>query len=119
MPEWVTPQLYWVVGTTDALSSFPAAAKPFADKLTAAKKAWHLLANLEQYVMLLDYGEYALAEPVGAEPPKLDPHLPRCSVLGLCPLPVAQPGEPPSSFLCLFTTSPQGQDAGAVLRASL
>ena len=39
MPEWVTPKLYWVVGTKDALSSFPAAAKPFADKLTAAKLA--------------------------------------------------------------------------------
>ena len=110
MPEWVTPKLYWVVGTKDALSSFPAAAKPFADTglegssqpvlLTDAKlaencppnepseefwtssvpkweqvprKARHLLAKLDQYVMLLDYGEHASATPVGAEPPELDP----------------------------------------------
>ena len=98
MPERLTPKLYSVVDTQKALSGFPAAAKPFADKLTALddncppdepsaefwtikaleweqvpRKARHLLAKLQQFVMLLDYEEYAYAKPVAAEPPKLDP----------------------------------------------
>ena len=40
MPEHAaqpTPRLYWVVRTKQALSGFPASAKPFADELTAAR----------------------------------------------------------------------------------
>ena len=99
MPEQCTPKLYWVVGTKKAFSGFPAAAKPFADKLNAAtldvncppdepsaefwtakelkweqvpRKARHLLAELEQYVMWLEYDRYAHAKPVAAETPELD-----------------------------------------------
>ena len=79
MPEQLTPKFYWAVGTMKSWASFPAAPNPFADKLTAAldddcppdepseefltsaalkweqvpRKARHLLAKLEQYVMLL------------------------------------------------------------------
>ena len=100
MPEQFTPELYWVVGTKDALLSFPAGIKPFANKLTAAtmaencppdepseefwtapelkweqvpRKARHLLAKLQQYVMWLDYREFAYANPVGAASPEPDP----------------------------------------------
>ena len=100
MPEHSTPELYWVVGTKDALLSFPAGIKPFANELTAAtldvdcppdepseefwtaphlkweqvpRKARHLLARLEQYVMWLDYTQFAYAKPVGAASPEPDP----------------------------------------------
>eukprot|EP00891_Asterochloris_glomerata_P010023 jgi/Astpho2/10023/Aster-06829 len=36
MPEQCAPKFYWVVGTMKSWLSFPAAPKPFADKLTAA-----------------------------------------------------------------------------------
>ena len=149
MPEKVTPELYWVVGTKDALSDFPASAKPFADKLISAAtlaencppdepsvefwttqvpkweqvpmKARCLLAELEQYVMLLDYGQYAYAHAkrVAAEPPKLDP--PSSQVQRSGALPSARGSAWGASkqlpFLCHH--SPQGQNAGAVLHARL
>ena len=99
MPEQCAPKFYWVVGTMKSWLSFPAAPKPFADKLTAAldddcppdepsaefwtspapkwqqvpRKSRHLLAKLEQYVMLLEYERYAHAKPVADETPELDP----------------------------------------------
>ena len=39
LPEQHPPELYWVVGTKQALSSFPASAMPFADKITATALA--------------------------------------------------------------------------------
>ena len=100
MPEQVTPELYWVVGTEDALSGFAAGAMSFADKLTDAalnekcppdepsadfwttnkvlkwdqvpRKARRLLAKLRQYVMWLDYTQYAYAKPIAAAPPGLN-----------------------------------------------
>ena len=39
MPQQFTPELYWVVGTKDALLSFPAGIKPFAHELNAATRA--------------------------------------------------------------------------------
>ena len=84
LPEQLTPELVWVMGTKEALSGFPASAMPFSDKLNAARlaedypdepsaefwtstslewrqvprKARHLLAKLQQYVMWLDYTRY-------------------------------------------------------------
>ena len=84
LPEQLTPDLYWVVGTKKALSGFHASAMPFADQLNAAtqdedcpeepsaefwtstalelkqvpRKARHLLAKVRQYVMWLDYTRY-------------------------------------------------------------
>ena len=94
LPERHPPELYWVVGIKQTLSSFSACAMPFADELSATtlpedcpdepsaefwttatlewkqvpKKARHLLAKLQQYVMLLRYEQYAYAEPAGAAP---------------------------------------------------
>ena len=115
LPERHPPELYWVVSTKQALSSFPASAMPFADKLSATtlaedcpdepsadfwttatlewkqvpRKARHLLAKLRQFVFWLDYAQLDNANPDGAECAKPPPSLPRCSLLGLCPLPVA------------------------------
>ena len=99
LPEQHPPELYWVVGTKQALTSFPASAMPFADNISATalaedcpdepsaefwttttlawkqvpKKARDQLAKLQQYVMLLNYEQYAHAKLVEREPPKLDP----------------------------------------------
>ena len=112
LPEQHPPELYWVVGTKQALLSFPASAVPFADKISVTalaedcpdeptaewtsatlewkqvpKKARHQLAKLQQYVMLLDhaYEQHAYAKPVGSGPPKLDPPYSQVQ----CPLPIA------------------------------
>ncbi len=84
LPEQLTPELYWVVGTKQTMSDFPASAMPFADQLDAAtidedcpdepsadfwttttlewkqvpRKARNLLAKLRQYVMWLDYSRF-------------------------------------------------------------
>ncbi len=114
MPAQLTPELYWVVGTKDSLLSFPAGIKPFANELNAAaldencppdepseefwtapvlkweqvpRKAWHLLAKLEQYVTWLEYRAFAYANPVAAASPEPDP--PSSQVQHSGPLPLA------------------------------
>ena len=53
------------------------------------KKARLLLARLEQYVMWLDYNNLPMQSLLELHPQNQIPQLPRCSVLGLCPLPIA------------------------------